>query len=151
MYSTVNGLSYFDFSRSYTQSFQQLSSQLTIVLDQVLIKAEYPANKDIVTKRTNDFHLVFADVKEIGLYEEGYQLLDADMKPYQKVAERKVAAEDVPYDLAKMNGVEVDEVKWEKNDEGLAFVMKMFIEDHTWRLEVKAAGSHETFDRFMSL
>jgi hypothetical protein len=150
MISTVNGLSYYDFSQSYIQSIQPMSVQLTIILDQVLIRPEHPANRDVMTKRTNDFRLVIDDVREISLYEERYQLFDADMKPYREVPERKVKDEDISYDLQQLNGVEVDEVSV-KEEDGLSFIMRLLVEDHTWRLEVKAAGSHEAFERFMSL
>lgn len=150
MYSTVNGLSYFDFSDAVLQSAQMMSRQLTLMLDQVYINPEHPSNRDITRKRTNDFRLVLSDVSELSLYEEGYELLDADMHPYKKVEERKVKDEDVLYDLEKMAGCEIDEVTV-RQEEGLSFIMKFLVEDHTWRLEAKASGSHESFAKFMSL
>ena len=83
MYATVNGLNYYDMHDAVLQSASLMSRQFTLVLDQVYIKAEHPANRDIVTKRTNDFRMVFDDVSSLSLYEEGYELFDADMKPYR--------------------------------------------------------------------
>ena len=151
MYATVNGLNYYDMHDAVLQSASLMSRQFTLVLDQVYIKAEHPANRDIVTKRTNDFRMVFDDVSSLSLYEEGYELFDADMMPYRKVEDRKVKDEDVSYDLEHMAGCEVDEALVEQLEDGIHFTLRLLVEDHTWRIEVNARGSHESFARFMSL
>lgn len=144
---TYGELDGFYFNKAVVNHIYLSSDGFHIILDNVLIKADNPENKDIVDKRTNELDLFIPNGNIHQIVEEGYQVYDADMRPYKKVADRIVPLfeyENVLNDLAES---EIDAI--EKVDE--FYIISMNVIDHTWRIEVSGKDDQESWNRFISL
>lgn len=150
-FRTENELEHYLFDQAYLQGVNRSFDSLEIILDQVGISADESLNRDIQPKRTNDFHLRILSVTNMRLFEEGYTLLDADMKPYKEVREREVKTEDIQHDLDILAGSPLDSLSLTEDGEDRKYILIIQAEDHTWRLEVTGQDNHEEFDRFISL
>ena len=148
MYSIENDINTFSFEQAVLQEVKKSLDGLTVILDQVLILENNQYNKDIVTKRTNNFSIHFSKTKKVSLFEEGYSIFDADLNLIEKKEDREVDPQDIFFDLEHMQGCEVDEVIVEENKMKFTFL----VEDHTWRLEVIYEDRYtSSWERFMSL
>lgn len=146
-YILENDLEHFDFTDSVFDGVDKTADGITVYLENVKITADNPHNRDIAVKRTNDFCFKIERVTEWSLIEEGYQLYDADMRPYRKEEDRVVAPENIDEDLSLMAGCYVDEVS---ASEG-RYIFVFNVGDHTYRLEVLGQGSSQNWEHFLSV
>ena len=143
---TKNELNGFVFEESVLQSAVMQNGYIYIILDNVKIKPENSKNRDIITKRTNDLKVTIPTTTW-RLFEEGYQLFDADLNPIETVEDREVAPDDIEHDLSLFSGCFVDEFRKEEDK----YVLSFLVEDHTWRLEADGKEDTEAWDRFLNI
>ncbi len=146
-FQSVNELEHFDFSEAVLQKCTREMNRVEITLDNVKILPEHTLNRDIVTKRTNDFLLTFHNVSSWSLVEEGYTLYDADLNPYKKVEDRIVAEKDIAYDLSLMEECYMDSLE----DDNKKCQLTWVVQDHTWRLELTYDQSKQEWEHWISL
>ncbi len=146
-FQSVNEMNHFDFTEAVLQKCEREMNRVVITLDNVKILPEHSLNRDIVTKRTNDFVLTFHNVAEWKLVEEGYTLYDAELRPYKKVEDRVVDEKDIAYDLSLMEECYVDEVV----DDGEVCTLTWVVADHTWSLTLHYKQNKQEWDRWISL
>lgn len=150
-FCTENELGSFGFEEAVLQSVSKENDHIDLVVDNVKIRPENSCNRDIITKRTNDLCVRISNGRW-ALFEEGYQLFDADMKPLKEVRERQVAEEDIQHDLGLMEGCALDGFSAEGRENGVSlYVMTLLVEDHTWRLEISGSGDTEMWNRFLNV
>lgn len=77
-YITHNELANFDFSDAQIADVEVLGDAFHLCLDNVLIKPECSANRDIRLMRTNGMILRFAPMEIVSLVKEGYRTYNAD-------------------------------------------------------------------------
>ena len=145
-FTTENEMHNFDFVEAVLQGVDKRNDHVDVMLANVKILGTNSCNRDIVSKRTNDLVVRIAG-NTWRLYEEGYQLFDADLKPIKIVEDRLVKEEDIQHDLDLFMDCFLD--SFEKQ-EGV-YVMTLRVEDHTWRLEIDGTKDTEMWDRFLSL
>lgn len=147
---TENEMNNFDFGEAVLQGIEKRNDHVDVKLANVKILGTNSCNRDIITKRTND--LV---VRVVGntwrLFEEGYQLFDADFKPIKTIDDRMVKEEDIQHDLDLFNDCFLDSFEKREKDGAYVYVMTIRVEDHTWRLEIEGTMDSEMWDRFLSV
>lgn len=146
-FQTYSELDGFHFNEAVVNSIYMSSDGFHIVLDNVTIKASNSQNRDIVDKRTNELDLLIPEGRIYQIIEEGYQVYDAEMRPYKKVADRIVPPHEYEAVLKDLVESDIDEIRKADN----LYVIFMNVIDHTWRIEVSGKDDHESWNRFISL
>lgn len=146
-YQLHDALKDFDFTDSFLNSISFSTSNIHFYLENVKILSSNPANKDIVTKRTNDMELIFVNGKILQIVEEGYQLYDADMKPYKKVEDRNLPIMEYENVLQSFHECYIDEIK--QNNK--LYTIIITVEDHTWRIEIEAVSTKQCWSKFLNM
>lgn len=150
-FRTENEIGSFGFEEAVLQSILKENDHIDLILDNVMVRPENSCNRDIITKRTNDLRVRICN-GEWELFEEGYQLFDADMKPIKIVEERKVSKENIQHDLSLMSGCALDGFSEMVSENGESiYTITLFVEDHTWRLEIAGTCDTEMWDRFLNV
>lgn len=146
-YQTNNGLKYFDFNDSQIQKIEIYNNCIHVFIQNVKILPTNPCNKDIIEKRTNDFDLVFINGTIINIINEGYIVYDADMKLSKKYDDEIIAPDKVPLILNKMDSCYIYAINQESN----TYQIIVDLDDHTYRLEIKADSTQENWTKFLNL
>lgn len=149
-FTTENEMQNFDFEKAVLQGVDKRNDHVDVMLANVKILAGNSCNRDIITKRTNDL-VVRISGDTWRLYEEGYQLFDADLKPIKTVEDRQVKQEDIQHDLDLFNDCFLDSFEKQEKDGAYVYVMTLRVEDHKWRLEIEGTKDTEMWDRFLSM
>lgn len=149
-FTTENEMHNFDFAEGVLQGVEKRNDHVDVMLANVKILGTNSCNRDIVSKRTNDLVVRIAG-STWRLYEEGYQLFDADLRPVKTVEDRQVKDEDVQHDLDLFTDCFLDGFEKQEKDGAFVYVMSLRVEDHTWRLEIDGTKDTEMWDRFLSL
>lgn len=149
-FTTENEMEHFDFEEAVLQGVDKRNDHVDVMLANVKIPASNSCNRDIITKRTNDL-VIRIKGTVWRLFEEGYQLFDADLKPIKTVEDRQVKDEDVQHDLDLFSDCFLDCFEKQVHGEIYVYVMTLRVEDHTWRLEIEGTKDTEMWDRFLSL
>lgn len=149
-YTTNNELEHFAFDEAVVDNIRRSfgGDAVHVILDNVKILPENSCNRDIRTMRTNGLDLQLLDAKIENIVEEGYQLYDADFKPYKRVEDRDLPPEEIDDMLVKLRGWQLDNI----TQEGQLITVHLRGDDHTFRVEIEAkGGSTQSWERFMTL
>lgn len=144
-YQLQDAFDQFDFRDSVIQEISFGLDSLHVYLENVKILPENTQNRDIITKRTNDMDLLFVQGTIQRIVEEGYQLYDADMNPYKKVEDREIPVLEYEQVLESMKECYVDEITQNEN----LYSITVTVEDHTWRIDIQASSTKETWNKFI--
>lgn len=146
-YQLQDAFDQFDFRDSVIQEISFGLDSLHVYLENVKILPENTQNRDIITKRTNDMDLIFVQGMIQKIVEEGYQLYDADMNPYKKVEDREIPVLEYEQVLESMKECYVDEITQNEN----LYSITVTVEDHTWRIDIQASSTKETWNKFINV
>ncbi|MCR4803949.1 MAG: subtilin biosynthesis sensor protein SpaK [Lachnospiraceae bacterium] len=149
-YKSTNELATFSFKEAVIASISANSNTVTLDLDNITILAANSNNRDIRDMRANNVILTFTEASITKLYQESYNIYDADNNLKETVPERIIAPEAygdffksmqqdeefLIYDIEK-----ISENSYKINIDGLY---------DTFVMEVQATDSTVEWDRFLS-
>lgn len=149
-YKSTNELATFSFKEAVIASISANSNTVTLDLDNITILAANSNNRDIRDMRANNVVLTFTEASITKLYQESYNIYDADNNLKETVPERIIAPETygdffksmhqdeefLIYDIEK-----ISENSYKINIDGLY---------DTFVMEVQATDNTVEWDRFLS-
>ena len=147
-YRTTNEFDHFLFQDVHVADVQIRNGVFRLTLDDVKIKPENSANRDIRMMRANGLVLSIIEPQILSFIEEGYKIYDADGKLLEK--EKDLNVEEADYTETANNFLDGYAYLIEKSGAEYTFVIDGNNE-RTYCIVVKGAEDLEEWDKFLNV